>query len=146
MNLTARRLTLSTCALVGAFVVCDAQALILPAGQWRMDSETITPMAAEPITATTEQCIAANFDPAAELTQADMGRQCQLAPTTDTDSEFAADMSCDMGDGATAQGRMRVTLDGETAAGEMQMIIDMADTLMQISNKWSGRRLGACDA
>jgi hypothetical protein len=146
MNPTARRLTLSTCALLGLFITLDAQALVLPAGKWRMDSETITPMAAEPMQETNEQCIAENFNPAEELTQANLGRQCQLAPTTDTDSEFAADMTCDMGAGATAKGNMRVTLNGETAAGEMQMTIDMAGTVMQMSNKWTGQRLGACDA
>jgi hypothetical protein len=146
MTPTARHLTLSAFALLGTLAALDTQALEMPAGKWSMTSETLTPMAAEPMTSSNEECITEGFDPAEMLTKSNLGRQCKLTPTTDTATEFAADMACDMGGTDTAQGKMRVTLDGEQASGEMQLTVNMAGQALQMSNKWTGQRLGACDA
>jgi len=119
-------------------------ALELPEGKWGMNSETLTPMSAEPIKDYSEQCIE-DFDPMQMLAESEMGAQCQVVPTVNTATEFNSNVSCDMGQAGSSSGTMRITVDGEEAKGEMEMSIAVAGQVMQLRNTWNGRRLGACD-
>jgi hypothetical protein len=143
MTPTARHLTLSAAALLGTLATLAAQAIELPAGKWGMNSETVSPSAAEPMKDYSEECFIENFNPATAVTESGLGDQCLFTPTTDTAAEFAADLVCDMGDAGTASGNMRIKLNGAEASGELKLGLDAGHMLL--SNKWTGKRLGACE-
>jgi hypothetical protein len=137
--------TFLTLTLLNLSIAPAVQALEIPAGKWGMNSETLTPMSAEPIKEYNEECIEEDFDPAQMLANSDLGTQCQVLPTVDTDSEFNSNISCDMGQAGSSAGTMRITVDGNEARGEMQMSIAVAGQVMEMRNTWTGERLGACD-
>jgi|GEM_PF-963925 Protein of unknown function (DUF3617). len=145
MNRIVRPHTLLVLVLPFATLASNLQALELPAGKWGMNSETLTPMATTPITDYSEECIEEDFDPVQMLADSEVSERCEITPTTNTATEFASDLSCNVGQGGTSTGTMRITVNGEEASGEMQMSIAVNGQVMQLSNKWTGRRLGACD-
>lgn len=122
----------------------SAGALEIPAGKWGITSETTSPMSPQPRTQYTEECMVEGTDPFAMM-NAEMAQQCKLTTTSDTDSEMQADLQCTMPGAGTMQGKITFRLDGNNSSGEMLMTMNMGGQTMQMSSKWSGERLGACD-
>ncbi|MDR0780630.1 MAG: hypothetical protein LBF16_08045 [Pseudomonadales bacterium] len=143
MTLPPRHLTLRALALLSILGAAASQAVELPAGKWGMDSATLTPESADPIKGYSEECFATDFDPAAALTQSALGDRCLFTPTTDSATEFAADLTCDMDEAGLANGTLHITLNGTEASGALQLTLDAGHMLL--NNQWTGKRLGACE-
>lgn len=127
-----------------AVAAAPAGALEMPPGKWGITSETITPMAPAPVTDYTEDCVQDDFDPVS-LMQSEMAQECQLTTNTDTATELDADLQCAMPGAGTVQGKLLFTVDGNSATGQMNMSINVGGQVMEMSSKWSGELLGACD-
>jgi hypothetical protein len=145
-----RCMTLALYGLLCGFALTaiPAGALEMPPGRWAINSETIAPMAPEPIVEYTEDCIEDNFDPVS-LIQAEMTEQCAITTNIDTATELDADLQCAIpgapaGSG-TVLGKLLFSVDGDNARGQMNMSINMGGQVMEMSSKWSAQRLGACD-
>jgi hypothetical protein len=137
----------SICSAVLACVaVCIApavEAVEVKAGKWAINSETVTPMSSQPVVQQMEECVAEDFDPVAEMVDQGAAQQCTVSNVQDSQNQLDADLQCDMPGIGTVQGKMSFVVNDTSGTGILNLSMNLAGQVLQMSTKWSGEYLGA---
>lgn len=135
-------------ALTGCLLSQQLLALDLKARKWGMTSMTSSmPMMPQPMEEYEEQCMAADFDPVADMQEAmaQMGAQCVIEVMGDSASAYAADISCPVPGMGEMSGSLSFKVNGEAATGDSRIKVNVNGQSMEIASSISAEYLGACD-
>lgn len=133
-------------AFLAAMLACSGTTLAveLKAGKWGTNSTVVVPMAQEPVTEYSEECVAEDFDPVQEML-GEMGDQCDITINEDTSTALNADMSCEVPGAGTMTGTLSFVINGDNATGSMLMSMNVGGMAMETSATFESEYLGACD-
>jgi len=154
--------TIETFAIIAAATLCPSLVLAagpdLNPGKWQFDTTVVMSMSPEPTQQSETKCITkeeAESDPLASIVE--QGR-CKVLSKTESGNSLNFEIECE-GDAnmkMKMRGKGTFTGDGDSAAGKMDMTMEMPKmpnmpnmpnmgTGMNMSQTWTGKRLGACD-
>lgn len=120
-----------------------ANAIEVKPGKWAVTSETVTPMSTQPVIQQMEECVEEDFDPVAEMVDQGAAQQCTITNVRDSANQLDADLQCNMPGVGSVQGEMSFVVNGSSGTGILNLSMNLAGQLLQMSTKWSGEYLGA---
>lgn len=121
-----------------------AGAIQFETGKWEVRMQSVNPVTGQPINETSFECIEdKNFDPAQAMMEDGI---CRIVDKQESNNSVSWKMQCGGGDMPTFSGEGRFISHGDSAEGEIYMVMTMGETTMEMRNNWSGRRVSAkCD-
>ncbi len=143
MNIRKIRLSVIGFALSLALPL-TASAIQFETGKWEVKMQSVNPVTGQPINETSFECIEdKNFDPAQAMME---DGTCRIVDKQESNNSVRWKMQCGGGDMPTFSGEGSFISHGDSAEGEMHMVMTMGETTMEMRNNWSGRRVSAkCD-
>jgi hypothetical protein len=130
-------------ACAAVCIANTAAAIEVKPGKWAVTSETVTPMSTQPAVQQMEECVEENFDPVAEMVNQGAAQQCTISNVQDSQNQLDADLRCDIPGIGSVQGAMSFVVNGTSGTGILNMSMNMAGQVLQMSTNWSGEYLGA---
>lgn len=121
-----------------------AGAIEIGTGKWEVKMQSVNPVTGQPINETSFECIKdKNFDPAQAMMEDGL---CRIVDKREINNSVSWKIQCGGGDMPTFSGEGSFISHGDSAEGEMHMVMTMGETTMEMRNNWSGRRVSAkCD-
>lgn len=128
----------------GLLLALPASAIEMRPGLWETEMTSSNAFSGEQ-RQTSTQCIReSEFDP--EMMRQDM-EGCSDMDIEESGNSFSWRFRCDS-DEMKARGEGSVTIDGDTMAGDMRLVMDMeamGGREFVMKSHWEGRRIGDCD-
>lgn len=140
-----RKIWLSVTGFALALVLpVTAGAIQFETGKWEVKMQSVNPVTGQPINETSFECIKdKNFDPAQAMMEDGI---CRIIDKREINNAVSWKIQCGGGDMPTFSGEGSFISHGDSAEGEMHMVMTMGETTMEMRNNWSGRRVSAkCD-
>ena len=125
-----------------SLVAASAGAIEVRPGKWAVTSETTTPMSAQPMKQSLEECVDESFDPVAEMMEQGAAQQCSITNVRDSSTRLDADVQCTMPGVGTVQGQMSFIVNGMSGTGTMEMSMNLGGQVLRMNTKWSGEYIG----
>ena len=121
-----------------------AGAIEFETGKWEVRMQSVNPVTGQPINETSFECIEdKNFDPAQAMME---DGACRIVDKQESNNSVSWKMQCGGGDMPTFSGEGSFISHGDSAEGDMRMVMTMGETTMEMRNNWSGKRVSAkCD-
>ena len=121
-----------------------AGAIEIETGAWEIRMQSVNPVSGQPIKETIIECIEdSNFDPAQTMME---DEACRIVDKQESRNSVSWKIQCGGGDMVSFSGEGSFISHGDSAEGEMRMVMTMGQTRMEMRNKWSGKRISAtCD-
>ena len=118
-----------------------AGAIEIETGTWEIRMQSVNPVTGQPIKETSIECVEdRNFDPAQAMMEDGL---CRIVDKREINNSVSWKIQCGGGDMPTFSGEGSFISHGDSAEGEMHMVMTMGETTMEMRNKWSGRRISA---
>jgi hypothetical protein len=130
-------------ACVLSCIAATAVAIEVKPGKWAVNSETVTPMSTQPVIQQLEECVDENFDPVAEMVDQGAAQQCTVSNIQDSSNQLDADLQCNMPGVGVVQGKMSFVVNDTAGTGVLNLSMNLAGQVLQMSTKWSGQYVGA---
>ena len=121
-----------------------ASAIEIETGAWEIRMQSVNPVTGQPINETSFECIEdKNFDPAKAMMEDGL---CRIVDKREINNSVSWKIQCGGGDMPIFSGEGSFISHGDSAEGEMHMVMTMGETTMEMRSNWSGRRVSAkCD-
>jgi len=121
-----------------------AGAIEIETGKWEVKMQSVNPVTGQPINQTLFECIKdKNFDPAQAMMEDGL---CRIIDKREINNSVSWKIQCGGGDMPTFSGEGSFISHGDSAEGDMHMVMTMGETTIEMRNNWSGRRVSAkCD-
>jgi hypothetical protein len=121
-----------------------AGAIEIKTGKWEVKMQSVNPVTGQPINETLFECIKdKNFDPAQAMMEDGL---CRIIDKREINNSVSWKIQCGGGGMPTFSGEGSFISHGDSAEGEMHMVMTMGETTIEMRNNWSGRRVSAkCD-
>ncbi len=129
-------------ACAACCIAAAAGAIEVKPGKWSVVSETITPMSTQPAIQQMEECVEETFDPVAEMVDQGAAQQCTITNIQDSSNQLNADLQCNMPGVGTVQGKMSFVVNGTAGTGNLNLSMNLAGQVLQMTTKWSGEYVG----
>lgn len=122
-----------------------ANAIQLDTGKWKISMQSRNPMTGQPIDETSFECIDdENFNPAEEMMN---DGTCRVTDMQESDNAVSWKIVCGGGDMPEFHGEGSFVSRGNSAEGEMKMIMKMGAHTMEMRNVWHGEKVSSkCDS
>ena len=125
--------------MLSAMIPLAAQALQFETGLWEVTMQSMNPMTGQPINEITTECIKdRNFDPAEQMME---DGTCRIVDKQESKNTVTWKMECGGGDMPAFNGEGTFISHGDSAEGEMKMVMVMGTTTMEMRNNWKGKRI-----
>ena len=112
-------------------------------GLWKMDYKVTMPFLGEPRMTSVEECITKG-----ELNPEDLNQEtenpCEFTNVVNSDEEISWSMSCP-NPGGSAEGRWTFRSQGDTMAGEGEMVMAMNGQEFTMTMTMDAQRVGSCE-
>lgn len=122
-----------------------AAAIQIETGKWEVRMQSVNPVTGQPINETSFECIEdKHFDPARAMMEDGV---CRIIDKQENNNSVNWKIQCGGGNMPTYSGEGSFISHGDSAEGDMRMVMTMGETTMEMSNNWNGKRVAAkCDA
>lgn len=126
-----------------ACVSSPAAAFEVNPGKWEITSTTKMAMMPEPRTKTSTECIKEKTaeEVLGTLTQKNV---CKITSHSEKGETLEWEMECSEKGSPVTKGTGKITSQGETLSGGMNLSMEMGGQEMKLETTWDGKRVGEC--